>query len=688
MSRLSCAAFSFTAALTGALAFWAMPAAAQSADAAPHLPDMASYNCAAAAADTTATVRHIGQFIQGQYYEWHEIYVLTDAIQRLACISLLRPTPRQLGTDEAKTFLTNALAIGFKAATSPDFESSQDTGSAEPDNVQPEPLKRVRQPAASSGSAEQKSSILDLEPIPATKTFDGANAPATIKPTPEHSSAITQEAPTALAYEQPQTVGVEDRTQIANTQVFPWTTLAYLSVTYPNGENYRCSATLVSPYVVLTAGHCVHNNNRGGYIISARVYPGQTQAILGDNNPMRPYGFKSDISAIQTTSQWTQISGEDSYVISSYRHDFAALEFKTAFTHTGTFMPVLYGSTGTTVTSAGYPGVYNNATAYGLYTDSGDETNQSLTSLHSVHVREFKVDASGGNSGGPFFYVDPGTGQRYLVGSLSYAEDLDDQAGGPWYDSWNQALVSSWVTWTPNSVSTGTVSGLRVGSVFSSALPNITSYLRFYNAGTTSGTVDVTLADYATGNVLATWTSPSIAGHRTRQFAMSEIENNASATFTKPAVYSLSVRPTFTGNFQNTLWNNASLFLGNTSTCDTTSTDQKTLIYVHSSLLAPYTSTIVVHNTGTTAISPTLGIYNGETGERMTGYTTDVIPANGQSIIEIGNMEKAASINLGVKAYHYNIIAETNFTGYMQQFLKNQNTQTVNDMTASCAMTP
>jgi V8-like Glu-specific endopeptidase len=673
-----------TVRLTAALLLSIAPASAQDASAVPLLRDMTSYNCAAATANAAAALRHIGQVIQGRYYEWHEIDVQSDGRQRLACVSILRPTPQQLSASEAAIFLTRSMAIGAPAATA--RETNQSVDSIEPDNVQPEPTKRVRQTPVSNSGVEQKSNVSDLPPVPAAKSLTDPSATIPTKPAKERSGAMAPEAPPALAFEQPKTVGVDDRTQITTTQVFPWTTLAYLSTTYPNGDSFRCSAVVVSPYTVLTAGHCVHNRERGGYITSARVYPGQSQT--GTNTPVRPYGVKSDASEIQTTAQWTQISGEDSYVISDYRHDFAAIQFATAFTHTSTFMPVLYSNTGTPITSAGYPAEIGNSTSFGLYAQTGTETNQSFSSLRQFHVREFVIDGSGGNSGGPFIYVDPGTNQRYLIGLLSYGNDLDDQAGGPWYDSWNQSLVSGWVSWTPNSATTAPVTGLRVPSVFSSALPNVIPFLRFYNAGTTSGTVDVTIADYATGNSLATWTSPAIAGKRTRQFSIAEIENAASATFTKPVMYSLSIRPTFTGNFQSTLWNTGSASLSNTSTCDTASTDQKTLLYLHSSLLAPYTSTIVVHNTGTAAISPRLGIYNAETGQRLTGYTTNVIPANGQIILEVGSLEQAAGITPSTNAYHYNIVAETAFTGYMQQFLNNQNAKMIVDMTASCAMAP
>ena len=91
-------------------------------------------------------------------------------------------------------------------------------------------------------------------------------------------------------------------------------------------------------YVVLTAGHCIHNSTRGGYVTSARFYPGQYQANLGDT-VQRPYGSKADVAALQTTDTWTQISGSDSYPVTDYTSDMAAIEFKTPFTFTDTFMP-------------------------------------------------------------------------------------------------------------------------------------------------------------------------------------------------------------------------------------------------------------------------------------------------------------------------------------------------------------
>lgn len=665
--------------------FTPLPLLAQQA---PRLPDLSAYDCAAVTPAATVETRQIGQVINGAYNEWNEVYVMKDGQRRLGCIGLLRPATRQMSVAEVKTFLTASMAIGapLPAASAAEAQKAAPavTPDDEPANVQAEPLKRLRK--ALPGKTETKSSAeSDVPPLPASKSFDG---------TRETTQMLERKQPAILGEgyrAAPATIGVEDREFIPQNQSYPWNTLAYLSVTYPSGVTFRCTATVVSPYVVLTAGHCIHNNDRGGYAQTVRVYPGQNQATPKDGTPLRPYGTKTDVQSLQTTTRWTQISGEESYFISEYRNDLAAIEFSTPFSHTGTFMPVIYASTNSAITNAGYPGTINGDTNnYGLYGDTGAETQDSLNTYRPDHVREFAVDASPGNSGGPFIYTDSASGQRYLVGVLSYAEDLDDAAGGPWYNAWNQTLVSGWVSWTPGTASAGSVSGLRVASVFSSAQANMFSFLRFYNSGTSAGTADVTLADYATGSVLATWTSPSLPAGSARQFAITEIEDNASATFTKPLVYSISVRPTFTGTFQNVLLRKLDATVTNISTCDVLAAAPVTATNVHSSILqSNYPSAVIVHNTSGVGAIPALSVYNAQSGTLLGTYRpSQQVPPNGQLILGIPQIEAGAGISPGTSIYHYNIRLGGSTGGYLQHLVNNVGAGVTSDMSAACTLAP
>jgi V8-like Glu-specific endopeptidase len=646
--------------------------------------DISHYDCAAAAGAAAKRSLHIGQVIQNRYYEWNEIYGGDDG-ETLLCVSLRIPQATQLDPAQARNFLLQSAAIGVPtpeaAAAAPTIETPADDL-----NAIPEPLKRIRpgpRPAAPDDS---------IPPVPAEHRPGDPQTPVVPPPAPEKPSNTPSllQTPALLqknALERDAATDPRSAISAATVQSYPYNTIGYLTVTYPNNQSYRCSGTLVSPYVILTAGHCVHNNTRGGWVASARFYPAQYVSTAG--TIQRPYGGNSSVANLKATQTWTQISGPDEFSVSQYRYDYAAIQFSTPFTYTTTFMPVVYGSTTALVNNAGYPGNLEDSTAteYGLFLDSGSETTDSLSELQGVHVREFGLYASGGDSGGPFWVLD-NQGRRGLVGSLSYSDNT--VSGGPWYDSWNQSLLSSWVAWTPTSSPTAglPISGLRLGAVFSTNSPTSQSFLRFYNASASAGTVSVTLSDYATGTPLTQWTSPSIPAGASPQFAISAIESGSSQAFTKPNYYSLAVQSSFAGSFQHVLWRTADGSLTNLSTCDAAPTaSPTTLINVHSSLLANgYPSQVVVFNTGAAAATATLGIYDAATGTRIGGYTAAGIPANGQVITTVVNMENATGINPGSR-YHYNIkIENSGFTGFLQHLVNNQQSGVTTDMTEVCTL--
>ena len=663
--------------LAGLLAVLPLPALAAAEDPRAPVPvtpaDVSHYDCAAAAGPAAKGSVHIGQVILGRYYEWNEIYG-GDAGDQLLCIGMRVPEARSLTAAEAKTFLAQSAAIGAPtpaAASTPGLETQ-----ASDLNAVPEPPKRVRKDSPQTPAT-------DLPPVPAEHRPGDPNIPNAVAPVPEKPAATP---PQPNAWEK--SAAGDPRSEIAGDSIlsYPYNTIGYFTVTYPNNGSFRCTGTLVSAYVVLTAGHCVHNNSRGGWVTAVRFYPAQYISTLG--NLTRPYGSNTALANLKTTQNWTEISGPDEFAVRDYRYDYAAIQFSQAFTHTSTFMPVVYGSTIGTANNAGYPGNLKDSTAteYGMFFASGTETQDSLLSLRSSHVREFSVYSSGGDSGGPFWYLDS-QNRRGLMGSLSYSSDDGTSSGGPWYDSNSQNLISSWVSWTPtSSVATLPTTGLKVGSVISTASTASQSFLRFYNSSTVAATVSVTLSDYATGTPLAQWTSPQIAPGSSPQFAISTIEAAATPSFNKPAYYSLAIQSGFTGSFQHVLWRITDGSLTNLSTCDALPTTRTTLINVHSSLLqSGYPSQVVVFNTGTVTANASLGIYDAATGTRIGSYAANGVPANGQVMITITNLENSAGISPNGR-YHYNIKIENAFPGYLQHLVNNQQAGVTTDMTTVCPL--
>jgi hypothetical protein len=234
----------------------------------------------------------------------------------------------------------------------------------------------------------------------------------------------------------------------------------------------------------------------------------------------------------------------------------------------------------------------------------------------------------------------------------------------------------------------GTSGGtLRQAAVFSSASSTSQSFLRFYNSSTTAGTVTVTLSDYATGQSLGQWTSPSIAPGTAPQYPITTVES-ALSSGTKPAFYSVTMQSQFAGTFQHVLWKPSDGTLTNLSTCDSGITAVATRVAnVHSSILGSfgYPSSIVVYNTGTTAGAVSLTITDATTGNTLGTYQTLPIPANGEQILSVSALESAAGITPKSTISHYVVSALGTFTGYLQHLVNNTAVGVTTDMSTVCS---
>lgn len=97
--------------------------------------------------------------------------------------------------------------------------------------------------------------------------------------------------------------GPDDRRQISNTASVPWRMVCQLIMTTKNGERFKGTGWFIGPRTVMTAGHCLHFRNNGGWAKQIEVIPGM-------NGSRKPYGSQIGRS-FRSVKGWTDNQDPD-----------------------------------------------------------------------------------------------------------------------------------------------------------------------------------------------------------------------------------------------------------------------------------------------------------------------------------------------------------------------------------------
>jgi len=122
-----------------------------------------------------------------------------------------------------------------------------------------------------TGEAVERSCLIISKSTMARPRQNRTNRPAGY-PSKESRSSVQ---PERLSLPRPENVvGTDDRIRVTDTETYPWNTVGFIGNTYPSANSYRGSGAIVSPYMVLTAGHMVYNwDDEGGYVSSFNFSP-------------------------------------------------------------------------------------------------------------------------------------------------------------------------------------------------------------------------------------------------------------------------------------------------------------------------------------------------------------------------------------------------------------------------------
>jgi glutamyl endopeptidase len=175
-------------------------------------------------------------------------------------------------------------------------------------------------------------------------------------------------------------IGTDNRTQVTNTTAFPSSSIVQI-LQYGSGA---CTGTLISPNVVLTAGHCVKYQGTTTPASALSVIPGR-------NGSSQPFG---SCTVTQTYMDPTWVASE------SHANDWALLRLGCNIGQSAGWPVVKAGDfTGQTATVRGYPG---NKPAGTMWTHSGTVLTTTTNNL------VYDIDTSGGQSGSPVLAADNG----------------------------------------------------------------------------------------------------------------------------------------------------------------------------------------------------------------------------------------------------------------------------------------
>jgi V8-like Glu-specific endopeptidase len=195
-------------------------------------------------------------------------------------------------------------------------------------------------------------------------------------------------------------IGTDDRIEVTNNEAYPWRCICSLQMTSPNGTSLIGTGWLVSPRLVLTAGHCVYSQD-------SRFGTGWMQQpmtiIPGRRGTSQPFGSATS-GDYRSVVGWTENGDRD--------YDYGAIilpESARFGDQLGWFGYTTRADSdleGATVNLAGYPGDKPSGTQWFHSRQLDDVADKVLT---------YSIDTFGGQSGAPVWQLMQ-DGGRYGVG--------------------------------------------------------------------------------------------------------------------------------------------------------------------------------------------------------------------------------------------------------------------------------
>lgn len=227
-------------------------------------------------------------------------------------------------------------------------------------------------------------------------------------------------------------IGDDDRVSVRSAYEitsYPWSSVVTLQLAFPDGTRSQCSGAIINGSSsqpaghVLTAGHCVYSDERGGWVNTTGE--SSSYVVPGADGAQEPFG-RVGIQNIRSYSGWIT-DRNPSYDIALITLDERVGEETGALGYVGIdrMSDEVYTHSPTRVT--GYPGDKQPRT---MWTSTGDGKGTydfaASESTPEDIVHRYTVDTRAGMSGGPVWAEEyPTYDEQQIISIHAYAVDAD-----------------------------------------------------------------------------------------------------------------------------------------------------------------------------------------------------------------------------------------------------------------------